>query len=975
MRKRTYNPAQLTAEELKASFTARGELLTQMLDILRAQKPGRPCQHLLLVGARGMGKTTLGLRFLQAVREAEDLATAWQPVPFDEESYEVTDIAGLWLLALQHLSRATSENRWQDRAEELLRNERDPGRREAYALASLLDYRESSGRRLILFVENLDQLFAQIGDERELHALRSVLIEHPELLLIGSACTSFDDIQDHKAPFYEFFQRIDLRGLGSEACRSVFDGAFKREGKPLPADFLSAEQARIETVRALTGGNPRLLVLAAEILMESPLGSAFEDLERLIDEQTPYFKALIEALPVQARKVFHYLAGEWAPLRARDIADGVDLTPSHISAQLRQLTHKGYVHELRLTGETKMRYEVADRFYNIYYLLRFNRPGRERLKRFVTSFHDLYGDSGMHALYAAVLRSMRERTIPASELADWILVFSEHVAEDQRFVGREEWLEGAVKTSIELLGTDTPVLDELDAKAPFAAMQPYVQKSGEHLRAGRFAEANSLLARVAHGPQPELRGVTEFLAGWARLIANESDEALALFEEAVVALPEDAQTMSVQALALIAGLSQERGENDNAAAAVERAWHSVQPVDRETVFGRIARSLYALGEELWQSNKHERAVGAWLLMSRVVTSEDGSQLRYEVLKALARAGLALNKVGEYERSREVLGRMDGVVDATDDAGLRLFRLVGLLTQGYSCSVAQGSEDALAVWQRAPDFVQPGDGEDVHQLAGVCLAMASKQLGVDGADDDQLRQSKSLARRAVELVPESALALHALAHVFALAGDWEEAITALRRICSSLGDTEGEEATIMLPTLIHIASAGHLAEVHDLMANTQLREDLEALWYALELELGHAIEALPAEIKNATDEIRHRLVNPRDLHSVSATTRQTMVFLVPVGIGGGVLQPYPGVLDESKVALAYDELWQQLNGGNDDPRTRVAIHALGSHQHWPEDREFVSSNVGHAANRSCDPSLCLCESLGLPVKDHPHLVVA
>ena len=114
MRQRIYNPAQLTPDELKASFIARHETLARMLRLLTEQKLGHPCQHLVLVGPRGMGKTTLGLSFLQAVREQEDLTAKWQPVPFPEESYEIGDLADFWLAALRHLAQATGEDRWRD---------------------------------------------------------------------------------------------------------------------------------------------------------------------------------------------------------------------------------------------------------------------------------------------------------------------------------------------------------------------------------------------------------------------------------------------------------------------------------------------------------------------------------------------------------------------------------------------------------------------------------------------------------------------------------------------------------------------------------------------------------------------------------------------------------------------------------------------------------------------------------------------
>ena len=116
IRRRLYNPAQLTPDELKASFVARGETLAEMLRLLREQTPSRPCQHMMLIGPRGMGKTTLGLRFLHAVEETPELAAIWQPVPFHEESYGIGDLADFWLAALRHLSRATDNSEWADQS-------------------------------------------------------------------------------------------------------------------------------------------------------------------------------------------------------------------------------------------------------------------------------------------------------------------------------------------------------------------------------------------------------------------------------------------------------------------------------------------------------------------------------------------------------------------------------------------------------------------------------------------------------------------------------------------------------------------------------------------------------------------------------------------------------------------------------------------------------------------------------------------
>ena len=471
IRRRLYNPAQLSPDELKASFVARGETLAEMLRFLREQPPGRPCQHMMLIGPRGMGKTTLGLRFLHAVEENPELAAIWRPVPFHEESYGIGDLADFWLAALRHLSRATNDPEWADKADALARDQRDQERLAAYALAALTDHCRSSGRRLILFVENLDGILHQFRDEREAHALRASLIERPEILLLGSANAVFDAIRNHAQPFYEFFRLVTLEGIGAEETARLLDTLAGQHGRPDVPQALNLQRGRLETLRRLTGGNPRLLVLACRMLIESPLGSAFEDLEQLIDEQTPYFKARIEELPIQARKVFDCLANGWTPMLAKEVAGAAKLTSSHASAQLKQLVERGYAQEIRLPGAKRTRYEVGDRFYNIYYVLRFSRTNRRRLERLVAFLHDL--SSAPRACGPCTPHSWRRCVSvvrPTGDSSDWLEVMARHVAADSDYQDREDWRRRALEIANELNGPDTPVAERIERT--FSAQHP-----------------------------------------------------------------------------------------------------------------------------------------------------------------------------------------------------------------------------------------------------------------------------------------------------------------------------------------------------------------------------------------------------------------------------------------------------------------------------------------------------------------------
>ena len=587
IRRRLYNPAQLTSEELKASFVAREETLAEMLRVIGGQMPGRPCQHMMLIGPRGMGKTTLGLRFLYAVEDDPNLAAQWQPVAFHEESYGIGNLAEFWLAALQHLTRATGDPRWADRADSLAENEGDTQRLTAYALAALLDFSEASGKRLILFVENLDAILGQLRNEREIHALRASLIERREILLLGSANAVFEAIRGYGQPFYEFFRLFTLEGLGQADARRMLEAFAHCEGKPEIPETLYREHGRLETIRRLTGGNPRLLVLSCRMLIESPLGPAIEDLEQLIDEQTPYFKARIEDLPVQARKVFHGLSEGWKPMLAKEVAGAAKLSSSHASAQLKQLLEKGYVREVRLPGAKRARYEVSDRFYNIYYLLRFSHTGRDRLERLVAFLHDLFSPAGMRTMYPAALAALRADGVGTTALSEWLGVLAPHVAGDPHYEGREDWQREALAIVADRVGPNAPIIQIIREE---------------------FADNNS-------NDSVELRkaaAMTSGLSGHFLAELGRDEEALAAWERASEHIrtddPAELRRMTAKMLALVAAdLSLQ--ERYNEAESVCRMATDIDPdCDKPWIVWAQAILNQNDTDRLPEAQKHARRV-------------------------------------------------------------------------------------------------------------------------------------------------------------------------------------------------------------------------------------------------------------------------------------------------------------------------------------------------------------------------------
>ena len=113
------------------------------------------------------------------------------------------------------------------------------------------------------------------------------------------------------------------------------------------------------------------------------------DLLDLVDDHTEYFKSHLDALPQQERRVYLALADIWKPATTREIADRARLDTSKCSAQLARLIDKGAVEVAGGTARRKL-YYVAERLYNIYYLLRRSRgpvPLIEALIRFMEGYY------------------------------------------------------------------------------------------------------------------------------------------------------------------------------------------------------------------------------------------------------------------------------------------------------------------------------------------------------------------------------------------------------------------------------------------------------------------------------------------------------------------------------------------------------------------------------------------------------------
>lgn len=372
-----YNPAFLTQDELERRFVVRQIDLELIIETIR-ENTGNVNQHILLIGLRGIGKTMLVLRTAAYVDKDKELNSRWYPIIFSEESYEIMTAAEFWLRAVFFLAKQTGDENLA-MLHEQLKEENDEKRLLGKTLACLMDFADEQNKRLLVIVENLNMIFDEQIDADESWNIRYTLLNEPRIMLLTTATTHFDEIDNSGKAMFDLFRIHYLEPLDTAESKILWESL---TGKDI-------EERRIRPIQILTGGNPRLMNILSSFAVGVPFKELMQHLTSLIDEYTNYFKSNIESLPAMERKIFITLANIWEPATAAQVGRDARIDVNKVSALLKRLESRGSVKVVKSTGRKKL-YQVMERLYNIYHLMRISGSQADRVRAVVDFMVNFY---------------------------------------------------------------------------------------------------------------------------------------------------------------------------------------------------------------------------------------------------------------------------------------------------------------------------------------------------------------------------------------------------------------------------------------------------------------------------------------------------------------------------------------------------------------------------------------------------------
>jgi len=402
-----YNPDRKSKDSLIAEFVVRTKLLEDIMQDIESSDMDTPEQHYLLVGQRGTGKTTLLHRIRYAIEDNKELNKWLIPVIFSEEQYNISELANLWetvahTLEDYHGFAGIS-------AEMEMHITKDNFEEHCYDI--LEKHLQQNHKKLVLLIDNVGDILKKLED-KEVRRLREILQTKSYIRLIAGSPFYLDSILDYKQPFFEFFKVIRLEGLDKEETLELLKklGEIYNEKEKIER-IIKETPGRVETLRILTGGVPRTLALMFKIFTDHEHESSVKDLERILDLVTPLYKHRMDDLPKQQQKIVDAVAKKWEAISVKELKEKVRLESKVISAQLRQL-EKNQIIEKRVTDTKNHNYLIKERFFNIWYLMRYGRKDTaESVKWLVSFMENWYDKSEMEKKVESYVEAIMENKL------------------------------------------------------------------------------------------------------------------------------------------------------------------------------------------------------------------------------------------------------------------------------------------------------------------------------------------------------------------------------------------------------------------------------------------------------------------------------------------------------------------------------------------------------------------------------------
>ena len=723
---RKFNPGTFQSDqEVIDQFVVRNRELGIVLDVLRRNAGSPSCQHVLLVAPRGRGKTMLLARVAAELRTDGDLSEQFLPIRFMEESQEVFNLGDFWLESLFYLAREHGV-----RDPDLSRELRDVhaalaaewrGRElEERARAAVLEIAARLGKQFVLMVENLQSLCQDV-DQDFGWKLRRVLQSEPQIILLATATSRFAELDDAEQAFFELFRIMRLEPLDTCECRRLWQ-------------MVTGDDVRERVVRPLkilTGGDPRLLVIISEFAQHQSLLQLMEDLVRLIDDHTEYFRAHLEGFAKTERRVYLALIDLWRPSTTGEIAARARLDVRTVSALLGRLVGQGAV---IVEGNGRKRvYAAAQRLYSIYYKLRRERDEAAVVRNLIHFMAVLYSDDEPARRMAERLTREAVQSPTIREGIERAIAEAPHIG---RFFSHEEW------QTIRQASERATAMDDKDAMLSLRQIVAEVDETEngqviEIMGRGRASPVEN----SPHAPEP----VTA-LALWRKAVTHgnlgEYEAAIAIYDQLVAFIGDsDVPEIQVQVATALVNKGITQGQLGDAQAEMstyDEVAGRFGDSDVPELQVQVAKALLNKGITQGQLGDAQAEMSTYDEVAGRFGDSDVPEIQVQVATALFNKGVTQGRFGDAQAEMSTYDEVAGRFGDSDVPELQVRVAKALFNKGVTQGQLGDAQAATATYDEVAGRF--GDSDVPELQVQVAKALVNKGITQGQLGDAQAEMS-------------------------------------------------------------------------------------------------------------------------------------------------------------------------------------------------------------------------------------------
>ncbi|NOS89388.1 MAG: hypothetical protein HOP34_12790 [Methylococcaceae bacterium] len=361
-----FNPREMRDDTVMRLSTGRDVLCNAFLSHVadRLQHPATG-GHWLVTGQRGGGKSYF-LRLIQAhIQQRYTQQVRFVLLPEEHQNIAAPHELLQEIMRMRHVDQGDvgQPSAWRVADRALAWQEA-----KSQLLASL------SEPLLIVGIENFDELLAQaFTSDEDQSLLRSLLSHESNILFLATSVSGTFDENYHKRLFKQF-EAHELLGWTPKEHRIYLQNRAQLVGKIATPRQL----ARVEAYSRYTGGNPRVAaVLAGAIIDEQEVLIAAADIHATLDKMSEYYRALLQRVPANSKKILDALIRGGEPCSQSELANRLNAKQSDIARAVAWLHDYGYIAVQAIKGSKEKPYIMADRLFAQFYRMRYLQPGQQ----------------------------------------------------------------------------------------------------------------------------------------------------------------------------------------------------------------------------------------------------------------------------------------------------------------------------------------------------------------------------------------------------------------------------------------------------------------------------------------------------------------------------------------------------------------------------------------------------------------------